>query len=69
MSESAYQIVWSVTFGSSSSVNVSQSLSIPSQTSAVGDPGVQVSVSLPSIQVIAPVEPQAPTPHEVGSET
>ena len=45
-----------------------QSLSKPSQTSAVGAPGVQVSTIAPPTQLYVPVEAHWPTPQVVGVE-
>src|SRR5688572_31370704 len=54
-----------------SSMEPSQSLSRPSQvtSAAPGVPGSQLSVSCPSSQLVAPTDPQAPSPHCVASAT
>ena len=51
----------------SSSVVPSQSSSTPLQveSSAAGEPGVQESTTAPEIQLVDPVEAQAPVPQEV----
>ena len=40
---------------------------MPLQTSAEGVPGVQVSPGTPALQVVTPLEEQAPTPQLVGA--
>jgi hypothetical protein len=49
-----------------SSVCPSQSLSSPSQTSAVGVPGEQLSTTEPLTQEVEPVFAQTPVPQLVG---
>ena len=55
----------------SSSVELSQSSSVPLQTesSAAGVPGVQLSTTAPLTQEVEPAEAQAPVPQVVGTET
>jgi len=55
----------------SSSVELSQSSSVPLQTesSAAGVPRAQLSTTAPLTQEVEPVEAQAPTPQDVGAET
>jgi hypothetical protein len=50
-----------------SSTEPSQLLSTPSQTSADGAPGAQVSTSAPPVQTSSPVAAQAPVPQLVGT--
>src|SRR5262245_50198580 len=52
-----------------SSTDPLQSLSTPSQTSALGVPGAQLSTTCPPTQLVTPAAPQAPTPQDVGCET
>jgi hypothetical protein len=49
-----------------SSVEPSQSSSMPLHVSVRGDPGVQVFVSTPFLQTLCPVEAHAPVPQVVG---
>jgi hypothetical protein len=55
----------------SSSPAPSQSSSTPSQVASLGAgvPAAHVSPGTPPVQVVIPVEAQAPTPHEVGVAT